>query len=500
MTDPTRDSLSRCETNSYSTLYDVRSRPPPKEKKVAGTDPIHKDTLEISKDKLEKEALSRLRHFSKYSISLPGGFVRVGKYLFVGIALPPYLLLYAIPKWVALVALPTLLSFWMRVGKGGTKQVKKLHQRIIERIQIAAMWIRKQWGVCSQPIVKIFMELGHLLQHLKQMLVPLTLRMRNGMGLVRLVKKAKAQLVSLTSLPQKAFISIKNWCAESFHAIVGFPMTLVDSFKKRVNDFSNQVKTFFRGLKEAVQNAPKEVWVSFVKTRQTAKKVVDGLYNSFKWTNPLKMAIKQQLQRRSEEIKGILNKVFVACRPKLISFRQHCKEGSEKFSNWIEQKLMRLKELSNKRFFAFADLATKKAPNYFMKCFYWFLRLPLVQRVLNSDFVQIGLRGLFKAIYIAAFSLWKFLKWTTKTSRTLIAFATEKTAKFYHKSRAILSQTVHSFITYSALFLSYIGKCFRLFIYHTLIFMIMLLIMATWGIKLLGQISTKIGKELVSTK
>ena len=84
----TNDSWSRCDPNSYAGLYDVsKLKIRPSLEAVKPT--IHKDILEINADKIKKEALDRLRHDSKYLI-LQNSFVRIGKYLFVAVAFPPY--------------------------------------------------------------------------------------------------------------------------------------------------------------------------------------------------------------------------------------------------------------------------------------------------------------------------------------------------------------------------------------------------------------------------
>src|ERR1051325_11606615 len=96
------DSLSRCDPNLYSNIYDIRKHPDVKPSVSAVTAP--KDTIEISREKLKTEALSHLRQPGKYLIAF-NSFMRVGKYLFLAIAFPPYLMLYGLPKWIIIEGL-----------------------------------------------------------------------------------------------------------------------------------------------------------------------------------------------------------------------------------------------------------------------------------------------------------------------------------------------------------------------------------------------------------
>ena len=83
------DSLSRC-TDQYDSMFKINNHPGVKPGAV-------KDTMAPSKtEELKKEAFERLTS-SKYLL-LQQGFMKVGKFLFLSIALPPYLLLWGLSK------------------------------------------------------------------------------------------------------------------------------------------------------------------------------------------------------------------------------------------------------------------------------------------------------------------------------------------------------------------------------------------------------------------
>lgn len=122
-----QDSLSRCDSNLYSSLYDTRARPAIKDPTHVTAPPsVQKDSLEISKDKITADALSRLRHTSRFVIA-HSGFMRVGKFLFLATALPPYLLFYRLPCYLAMQGIPALIMplvpFVQKVVLEGKKAV-----------------------------------------------------------------------------------------------------------------------------------------------------------------------------------------------------------------------------------------------------------------------------------------------------------------------------------------------------------------------------------------
>lgn len=119
------DSLSRCNPDQYASMYDVRKRHDLKNKEITiATPSTKKDTLEISREQLKEEALSRLRHTSQYIIP-QNSFMRVGKYLFLAIALPPCFLVYHLPKWILVEAIPALISVLTVVGEKIAKRLKR---------------------------------------------------------------------------------------------------------------------------------------------------------------------------------------------------------------------------------------------------------------------------------------------------------------------------------------------------------------------------------------
>lgn len=152
------DSWSRCDPDQYSNLYDVRRRADVKLEPIAATRPVHKDTLEISHDKLKEEALNRLRHTSKYVIA-QNGFMRIGKYLFLAVALPPYFAIYGLPRWVFIEGLPSLFSFSLWMWKKLQNQTEKQIHIGMKKVIQMAQFVQKVVQVMLQPLVHLALQI-----------------------------------------------------------------------------------------------------------------------------------------------------------------------------------------------------------------------------------------------------------------------------------------------------------------------------------------------------
>lgn len=92
------DRLSRCDPSLYSNIYDVRKWPNAKHPSSI-LPPLHKNEVEISRNKLKKDALSYLKRTFKSNIK-QSDLIRFGKHLFLAITFPPYFIIYGLPKQI----------------------------------------------------------------------------------------------------------------------------------------------------------------------------------------------------------------------------------------------------------------------------------------------------------------------------------------------------------------------------------------------------------------
>lgn len=161
------DSLSRCDPNLYSNIYDVRKRSDIKHEPIAATHPVHKDSIEISRDKLKEEALNRLRHTTKYVVA-QNGFMRIGKTLFFAIALPPYFLLYGLPKWIFVEGIAAIYlfssKFWKKMQGRVQKRIDPGVQKMAQMIQLMRRHIGR---ILIQPFLRLSLEIRQGLRRMQ---------------------------------------------------------------------------------------------------------------------------------------------------------------------------------------------------------------------------------------------------------------------------------------------------------------------------------------------
>lgn len=264
------DSLSRCDPNQYSSIYDVRKRPDIKHEPVAATRPIHKDTIEISRDKLKEEALNRLRHTSKYVIA-QSSFMRIGKYLFLAVALPPYFVIYGLPKWILVEGIPAIFSMslwiWKRIQHRTQKQIEMANRKVVQMVQLVQSIVQ----VLMQPIIHLALQIRQSIRQFhvrslrmfrkiaastKQMLhLP---RMKLMLGLEHVQKRLLIVREKWSKRAQKASIRIQQgiqWVKESPQVIYGWGQIQFQHISQQVLSFSLHWKNHFQTSQQMAQRA-----------------------------------------------------------------------------------------------------------------------------------------------------------------------------------------------------------------------------------------------------
>ncbi|MBS4170531.1 hypothetical protein [Neochlamydia sp. AcF95] len=99
-----RDSIGRCTPGNdlYAMIRNPTARVAPVVKPV--------DTIRSSRLRLEREATAKIGKFMQNFLVV----ARAGKYIFLAFTLPPYLLLYGLPKWMVENTVPLLFYFSLK--------------------------------------------------------------------------------------------------------------------------------------------------------------------------------------------------------------------------------------------------------------------------------------------------------------------------------------------------------------------------------------------------
>ena len=85
--------------------------------------------------------------------------MRIGKYLFLAVAFPPYFVVYGLPKWILVEGIPSIVSMfvwmWKKVQNPVQKQLESRSQKIGEIVG----FIQKLGQLLIQPLVHVAVEI-----------------------------------------------------------------------------------------------------------------------------------------------------------------------------------------------------------------------------------------------------------------------------------------------------------------------------------------------------
>lgn len=483
MPGPMRDSLSRCETNPYS-LYGVRKQGDTKEKVAIATPSIHKDTIEISRDRIKKEALNRLNHTTKYFI-LQQGFMRVGKYLFLGLTLPPYLLLYGVPKWVLVVALPSLLILTKTLVIKTYKQVQKKVHQIIEPILQKMQFYGR---VLIQPIIRLMLEIRNAFQLIRHNVAAIFYRFSNGMKKPgRFLKKGQEKLLGFFQQKSQKFIKNLNRSFDQARQWMSLPAsayaTAVNIFKwikcapkqltEKGRELKSQFNQIFKNLSHSLRDNYRRSQKFAEKSIQFLKKY---LHQESQFFKDKTCRIRQLLNRQFSPFTRLRMDLQAKFKSIKILFRAQ----GHRLDGFVEKILNRLWMMSTKPYLA-GEKALSKFPKFFRRILEPILRFKTFQGTL-----QISLKSLYYGVSLLR-----------KIIKSLVGVI-QRTSAFFERGYRAFQQTgqlLKDFcLKYWKVGLVKTGLFLRTLLFHTLVALIMLFLLCIIGIRLLGRVTVRIVK------
>lgn len=340
----TSDSLSRCDPNLYSNIYDVRKRPDIKNHPVAATQPTHKDTIEISRDKLKEEALSRLRHSSSFVIA-QNSFMRVGKYLFLAVAFPPYFLLYGLPKWILVEGLPAVFSLVMMGWNKVQQKAKKSVDHGVLKTQQMFQYFQKLAQVFIQPVVRLAFEFRRAIRRFfdrgSQFFKGINEKIKLGLlipgkkmaqGMERIQKK----FVQMKEKLKQQTAQLADRLQEGIQWIRQAPLTLFSWGQFQFQRLSE------RGVSKSAPLVKR--WRS---SQQNAQKATEWVSRQVKrGTHGIKRAFEPATAFYRKHILSNCRKIKMSIHGKWKRARDFFGKKHQQSLNYLEKKQQRLKELS----------------------------------------------------------------------------------------------------------------------------------------------------------
>lgn len=383
-----RDSVSKCDySNPYGDKFALHKGSAASHVSTSFT----KDVLEISEDKLKKEAMA---HLDSAANRVPSGLYvvicRVGKYTFLALTLPPYFLFYMIPKWMLTTAIPEVLKgVWNPVAR-----LIKMVQRSI-KITVHAVW---------HPVIHFFKRIGNKVKQFQrqihQVLSAFTNRVSSGVK----------QMIGLLFNPVQTAL---NQLAAALVRMKAFnPLAQIKQWRDAL---AQGMSSFFQGINERLG--------------QLKKKVTRKMANGSKWIVSRGGPILQRLTQTFQSSSAIANKLlawggeqvkipfqaiakrFITIKTSIQPILQGLRSTLNGITHWIQQLAVRFKNRFNallrpfkqgteafgkytREFFrkgnAFATAIAKKAHD----------ALPLaIQRFLNENRFILFLKELLKSIF-----------------------------------------------------------------------------------------------------
>jgi len=463
------DSLSKCDPNAYGALYDV-SKPKLKVAAEVAQPKIHKDTIEINSDKLKKEALERLRHDSKYLL-FQNSFMRIGKYLFVAVAFPPYLLVYGLPKWILAQAVPVLMTLIVNFSEKVQDQVKKRTDTIVKKISQFAGFLQKTASSLIYPVVKTWKAFQQKIMRF---------RLRSQILFNDAREKAKIIFKNPLQAFKKTIGSLKNplvkfnqWASTKGSRFGERIQEQLASFKSGPENILPWMATKFQHLKDYALRWPMKWKGNFQKSQRIAQTTSQLLAKGTEeikkllslFTSPLKVMIKENI------IPG-LNKLGT----KLKEFTSRARDGLDQRKKRMILALKHLEERIKKTTFIqvyhsiLSFISNLGLPALWEK---------VIKNFLTNSIVQAILKGLFKVFSVASILTMKSLQHGIEGTSKLIQYILvgfEWLCSYPKKGLVIF------FMGLGTAF-EYMGKVFHKIFYLFLLFLIMTIITFVWGVR-----------------
>lgn len=466
------DSLSRCDPHLYSNIYDVRKRPDIKHESTTATQPIHKDTIEISRDKLKEEALNRLRHTSKYVIA-QNGFMRIGKYLFLAIAFPPYFVLYGLPKWVLVEGIPALFSvnswIWRKVLHKTNKQVEAGKQKIIQMMH----FMQRLTQALIQPIIHLALEIRQSIRRMREQVLQFV---KEKMGKAKailtlpgrkLIEKNKQMRRRLSQIKEKLSqqveqVSIRmqegiQWIKERPQVFLGWGQAQFQNLNQQVLSWRFQWKARLETSQQFAQQGTD--WV--------AKKFRDGKNWLKQECAPLIDFYQQQLQPRWQ-------KLTKSCKGKWQQTRDFFHQKHQRALAFLQAKQEKLKHLSSSHLLKslISHPWMAKLPSHFQ---YWLkmcLSHPITRAVCDGivKTYAFSARMLLQTAILGLQMLSQGAAWSLKSCNLLRRFV-----KIAGQNIAQALNMGHRACRKGALYA----------LYYYLLLTVMILILCVWGLRYL---------------
>lgn len=469
------DTLTTCNPELYDNMFRIDNKRA--DFKIDSNYPGQKDTIERS---LSKEALDRLQRPSKDTIIQPSYlFRRIGKYVFLAAALPPYFLLYGIPKWLLVEALPALLSTFTMLMKKLQDKMQKPFNKIVQTLNQVVSFMHMMSKRILTPVAKLGIEIRQFFQRLNDRAQQFLHRM--GKNVKAGFKKPGTIVSDLASRTKKKWIAARQWISEK-----------TDIAQQRINDGLNWVKQCPHLLVE---------WGSIQLQKITNSQANWRTKVSFKFQRSKNFAqagsnwVNRQLSAAKEKVfKGLLPLIKLyqqALKPLFNTFKKYIDSGMNKMSDFFNNRKKKAEEYLSQA----QERIKAWTPQETLERLFSSNLLSKLPALLRKILAKIKQNGFFKHCFRMGFYGIQFVSLQcTKAAKLTIeglSFVMQKIAQVYKNAAAQIRKMTQGIRSGVATGFIYCRKMWDAGFYGSLVLVIMGGYLMLWGFEWLGEITTR---------
>lgn len=329
-----RDSIARCKSEDH--LYAAIRNPMAKK-----SAPVSKvDTIESIRAKKENHALEKLR-----SMHLPNATLIViasaGKFVFLAIVLPPYIVFYGVPKWLITEACPFLLQFTFTLFKKPLEKIKKSFKPINNHITnavrntLTALKVKGaeyiQW--INRTTKTLFVHLKHqVVSRAYRLMQPFLPSFKNGFKAAEKVSKLLQAKTNKHSEVALKFVSLgwqtlKNEVANHFRPYAELAAKKYNQAKKnitnrisrvtvKIDNFKTNIAKRLRKTTEVLSATGLKIAKPFIKVAEILTlmpvPMISWLKQRYQQSKVLKNKVVDPFRVPFEKVKGLIQNVALA--------------------------------------------------------------------------------------------------------------------------------------------------------------------------------------------
>lgn len=338
-----RDSISKCAQGND--LYAMIRNPT---MKITSQPVKQVDTIKSLRGQMERDALAKLGKATQNFIFV----ARAGKFVFLAIAMPPYILFYGLPKWVMVDVLPSLFQHGFKPFHILGEKLKKAFQSSNEKGMMGH--VRHVLSSIKTKAAEYVNWVNNaskaLFVHLKHQTVALGYRLLQPYLLPAIQRSVKAAEAAAEMILQQTYKTSEKHAAlarqilsfawqSTKHEVIQQLQPIVSLVKNQFAKLRKQVRKIiekprleiqrfktaftrsFKKIKEVLENSGAKITKSFVQAAAAvnyiARPIVEWISPKIQWSASVFHSANEKIRERFEQVRGFIQNVTSGLRDAL---------------------------------------------------------------------------------------------------------------------------------------------------------------------------------------